>query len=503
MPAAPLQRSLGASARAALLWGGGFTLLRDVAQFALMLILVRLLNPADYGTAAFVQSIVGFLSMISYSTFSLHALQIRDPETIDWQAHFSIATVLNGSVFCIVLLSAYGLSFTVTYRDVAWPLAALGAGFLIEIPGTMRARMLEANHEWKRFRLQLGIGTLLGMSVGLTVALLGGGVWALILQPPMLGLPAAFDLLVLARFRPDFTWSWDRYRETIWFGLNRVSSGTVGRARSLNENMLLSSIFDLATLGFFTRANGLGNLLAGRIGSIAMTSLYPVVTRAERGSQRFRRLSTLALRGVCWATAPAVIFLSVAAHDIVLLLYGAKWQNVIPLLPLAAVASGTIGIWNALALLLLANEDTRAALLLDVVAALSAIALAFLLVPYGAIAYLGGLAVHAAIFVGITAVVLLKRRATSIAGVAVAIFPAIGGSLSGALAVVGLRACIGADLTLPLRILLEGATVGLTYLLTLRIFFAIPLAELLSVVPGGRTLARGLLLSSDIFENDA
>jgi hypothetical protein len=35
-----------------LLWGGGFTLLRDLAQFAVMLILVRLLSPADCGTAA-------------------------------------------------------------------------------------------------------------------------------------------------------------------------------------------------------------------------------------------------------------------------------------------------------------------------------------------------------------------------------------------------------------------------------------------------------------------
>ena len=35
--------NLGASARTSLLWGGGFTLLRDVAQFGVMLILVRLL----------------------------------------------------------------------------------------------------------------------------------------------------------------------------------------------------------------------------------------------------------------------------------------------------------------------------------------------------------------------------------------------------------------------------------------------------------------------------
>ena len=493
-PATPNQHSLGTSARASLLWSGGFTLLRDIAQFGVMLILVRLLSPTDYGTAAFVQSIIGFLAMISYSTFSTHALQIRDPQRIDWQAHFTAAAVINLVIFGFVLLVAVGLTFTATYHDLVLPVAGLGLVFLVEIPATLRARMLEAHHDWKRYRLLLMIGTLLGMGVGLIVALLGGGVWALIVQPPVVGLPAAFDLLVLQRFKPDWTWSWARYRDTAWFGLNRVGSGLFGRARALNENLLMSRVFDLATLGIFTRANGLAALLAGRIGATAMTALYPVVTRTERGSARFQRLASLVLRGVCWMTMPAVAFLAISAHDIVFLLYGAKWESVVPLLPLAAAASGTVGVWNALSGLLLANEDSRAALWIDVLAAVSAIALAFLLVPYGARAYLAGLALHACAFVGITIAVLLKRGAISANGVAMAIIPAAVAGLAGAAAVLSLRASV-ADAAILIRIMFDGAILAIIYVLTLRIVFSGQLAELLEVVPGGPMLARAMMLS--------
>jgi hypothetical protein len=53
-----------------LLWGGGFMLLRDVPQFAVMLILVRLLSPADYGTAALAQAVICVVSVVSFTTFS-------------------------------------------------------------------------------------------------------------------------------------------------------------------------------------------------------------------------------------------------------------------------------------------------------------------------------------------------------------------------------------------------------------------------------------------------
>ena len=427
----PRAPSLGVSARASLLWGGGFTLLRDIAQFGVMLILVRLLTPADYGTATFAQAILGVFAILSYQTFSGHALLARNPSEIDWQAHFTTAVVQNSTLASLVLATAFALSFTERYHAAALPLAALAVVFLIEIPGTLRHRMLEANHDWKRFRLLLIIGTFLGLGSGLLVGLMGGGVWALIVQVPMLGLPAAVDLLVTARFKPNWTFSWARWRDTFRFGVDRIGAGIVGRGRVLNEQALLASIYDLATLGIFNRATGLAMLAAGRIGSVAMLSLTPVVTRAEAGSARFRRLADLVLRGVTWATLPAAAFLGLAARDTVRLLYGEQWDSVAALLPLAALTIGLGGIVSALSSLLVANEGSRASMSLDIAAGVSGIAVAIALIPFGAWTYLAGLGIDA-------------------------------------------LAC------------------GAAYFDTLRLAFAKPLGELLDVVPGRAQLGRWL-----------
>src|SRR5262249_12545881 len=118
-------RSLGASARTSLLWGGGFTILRDVVQLVSMLILIRLLPRADFGGAAWPGPIVDLLAVVSFGTFATHPLQAREPAEIDWQAHFTAGAVITSVLAVLALGLAWLLSFTSRYSGAALPLAAL------------------------------------------------------------------------------------------------------------------------------------------------------------------------------------------------------------------------------------------------------------------------------------------------------------------------------------------------------------------------------------------
>ncbi len=485
-------QKLKSTAQSALLWAGGFTFLRDISQFAVMIILVRLLSPADYGTMALVQSIIGMAAVFSFQTFSSHALQLRDPSEIDWQTHFSAAIAINSLISILVLLIAAALWFFDTYRGVSAPLAALSIVFVIEAPGTLRHRMLEANHLWGRYRSLLILGTLLGLVSGLIVAILGGGVWALVIQPAMFGIPAVIDLFIFEKFRPDWTWNKARWSETFRFGLDRVGSSLAGRGRNLNESIFLTGVYDLATLGVFSRANGLANLLAGRLGTTVMAALYPVITRADRGSERFKRLSSLLLRGVVWITVPAASMLTLIAEDIVLFIYGPKWEAVVPLLPIAAALTAAIGIWNVLTSLLVANEGSRQALWMDVIAAVSAIALAFWLIPSGADTYLFGLLIHALLSIVLTSLLLVHHSAITILGLVTAFTPALVATSLGVCAVEAVRTWIGTAEFLVQRLALDMALFSLTYVAVLRVAFHNATKELLMSIPGGATMSRYL-----------
>src|SRR5262249_35730147 len=147
-----------------------------------------------------------------------------------------------------------------------------------------------------------------------------------------------------AHWRPDWSWSWARYKETLQFGVNRMASGCLLNGRQVLEQGALAGTYDFSTLGVFTRSLGLSSLVTGRIGTIIVESLYPVITRAERRSDQFQRAAGLVLNGVAWVTIPAGTFLAITASDMVLLLYGPRWADVILLLPIAAAYRTLTGI---------------------------------------------------------------------------------------------------------------------------------------------------------------
>ncbi len=486
--------SLGSVAKAALLWGGGFSLIRDVLQFGAMLVMVRLLSPDIYGSFALAQSITGLLAVVSFNTFYLHAFQIRDPQAVDWQAHFVAAVVINMSLFGLTLLIAFGMALTQRYQAAAAPLAGLSVTFVIEIAATLRHGMLETRHEWQRFRLLLSLGTALGLGCGLALAWAGGGVWALVVQPLLFGLPAAVDLFWGARWRPEWSWSWARYRDTAAFAVNRIGALALQRGRLTVEQSVLTGAYDFAALGIFTRAIGLANLLAGRIGTLTVGTLYPVITRAEPHSLRMQRMAGLLILGVCWTSIPAAGWMALCADDVVALLYGPKWLPVTELLPLAVAGVAFAGLTTALSRLLLANNLARTCLVLDAGAALAALGLALWLVPISMTRYLLALVAHGGLFSVLTLGALVRARGLTLKAFNAAWGPATWAMGIAILGVLGSQAYYSAFYELPVRLSLDTLIFSSLYLVLLRLSAPSPMRNLLDVAPGGVRIQQLLRL---------
>lgn len=487
---------LGASARAALMWGAGFTLIRDVLQFATMLVLVRLLSPADYGSMAFAQAVISLLSVMAFGTFASHILQSRDPQQVDWQSHFTAAAVLNSALFVLALGLAFCLSLTERFAAAALPLAVLSLVFILEIPAGLRTFMAQVEHDWRTFRSQLLVGALLGCSAGVVIALMGGGIWALIVQPILAPLPAAADLILVRRWRPAWTWSRTNYLQSAKFGATRVASAAINGSRQLAEQATLAAVFDFTALGIFTRALGLASLLAGRIGTVATSALYPVITRAQSGSEQFRHFAQLVLQGVAWLTIPAAALLSIAANDIVALLYGAKWADVTGLVPLASATIAITGITAAAYYLLLANDQPRTCLAIDVVSGALGMALILLVLPRGAEIYLLSLSAHGCAILTVVLAALAASGGLTWRSAAAALLPSLVAALVALLATSAGRHLHGEAIWPPLRLALDTLLFAASYLAVLRACFAGQTEALLIASPGGARIRRYLFPAS-------
>lgn len=480
--------SLRTSAQEGLIWGVAFTFGRDVIQFLSMLVLVRLLSPEIYGQFALAQAIQLFLAVVSVKSIAPFALQARDPNAFDWDTQFTAGAALNISIFILVLIVSVGIYFfgPDTGRIVAIVLAFMGLTFLIEIIGTHYSTWLQAHHSWKQMRLLLFAGTLIGSLVAIVSAALGAGVFALAVGNLCFALPLTVDYFIRKPFPFRFQPSRLRlYQEGRKFAANRIMAGSLVTGSNLAEHSILSGIFGFATLGIYTRSIGLAQITSGRIGPIVTQTLYPVLTRAEASSERFRRFAGILIQGVLWTSAPAALFLGLEANNLVRLLYGEKWLEVIPLMGVASTLLALRGLHITMNQIMLANLQQRACLRLDLAAAISMMIVIFATVYLGPFIYLCALGAHAALIVVGTGYVATRGGAINSRALIRHVVACVGALTIAWLAVILVLPSFNAgDVgSIIAEIVIRGIVFSTVYIIALKLFAPRDMAVLLHALP--------------------
>ena len=486
--------SLAARARQAVVWTTGFNLFRDVLQFGLTLVLVRLLPAEVYGQFGLLTTIIGFLTLLSFREFLNHTLQLRDGETVPYQDHFSAGLVIQLGVFIAANVLAIALRWLPEYAPIAPVLHVMSVLFLLDLPSEFRVRMLERSLDWRRLRLLHASALVAGGVLSVMMAFRGWGVYSLLVPTLLVPIPFAFDLFVRAKWRPTWEWDWARFAPAWRFGRARIAATSLVAGASLLESSWLSWGLGFAALGMFGRAIGLSQLMCGRVAGLLAASVYPVLTRIPAGTPAFRRASAMYLRTTAWVVVPAAAIASLLAQPIVALLYGERWLAIVPLVAYAMATAAIAAVVQTSYTLSLAHGRQDRCLATDAWRLIGTALCLVVCLPLGVQSYLLGLAaVHAVALVGVLSG-LIRDEAITTSALADAFVPPMASATS-AIFSVGL-------FTRLVRFDDGGMWVSVTAALlfvvvfgtSLRLFFQRELSELVGYLPEPQRITRWLRL---------
>jgi O-antigen/teichoic acid export membrane protein len=468
--------------RDGLAWLAGLAVFREVLQFPLTVAMTRLLVPEDYGRFALVMAILTFVNVFSFRSFLEHTLQLRQGSEPDYHTHFAAGAVFQSLLFTSVNGLAFAFAGFPQYGAVAPLLHVMSLLFFLEWMSELRFRMLERRLEWRRLRMLQGTGFVLYGATALAMAVAGAGVWSLLLPSLLVTLPSIADLWASERWRPRWTFSVESFAPAWRYGLSRIGSGLAQTSRPLMENAVLAQTIGFAALGLFGRAVGLAQLACTKAPVLLTSALFPILTRIEPGSERYRRAAGLVLCTVAWLVAPAVVVPGLLSEPAISWLYGTQWVEAAVYLPLALVGAAAAAVAQTASMLLLAGLHPRICLIGDLMTLVGTVASLAVLLPRGAIGYLAGVAAVNSVWLAFLLYWLVRTGSISTSGVVEALVMPMPAVLVALLLQTWMTAPAAAALFLPL------------YAISLRMLSAGPLSEVLHYCPGSGRLRRILWL---------
>ncbi|MGH6950267.1 MAG: lipopolysaccharide biosynthesis protein [Vitreimonas sp.] len=471
-------------------WTAAEAAMKYGMNFAVLLVLARLLTPAEFGVAALLIPIKGLAGELIFIGLPAAVVQKKDITPSQISTVFWFQSLMAAIVAFAVGLSGPWVGAFYDHPELDLMLKATAVSMLIGATSAVPAGQLQRQLKLKVLAQINVCAVVLSGTGAIILAYLGFGPWAIVFQGILTQLFVATGVLLQRAWRPTFAFRLKELMEMLRFGGFLFGQGLLSLADQRLFGLLIVRQFGFAELGFFNRASGLATTPLNAINQITWRVAFPVFSAVQDQPDRMRRGLRELVRATIALQAPAMLGVAAVAAPAIEVLFGARWLPAAPLVPAFCIFAVASSLHPALEHALLALGRPAVLFRLGVVRSVLYVAALAIAAPFGLAALAWSLV---AVSLGYLALVVFESR--RLLGYGFGDFAAdVGSPLCFAAAMAGTVAVLEAATVewlppLP-RLMLGIASGALVYGLLWAAFDRPSLAALAQLVRSGRTPQR-------------
>jgi O-antigen/teichoic acid export membrane protein len=329
--------SMGDRIRSGVGWKVLSQVVWQLSRMLVALVLARLLAPHDWGLAAMVLVVSGFVVVFTDSALFSALIQRRDLRdedcsTVFWaSAAVGLALMLGGFALAGPLADFYG-------EPQVQPLfTVLSVTFFVNSLKTTHSALLTREMKFRTLELRWMSAAVVGAAVGVSVALADYGAWAIIAQ--QLAESVAFLLLIwfATPWRPSAVFSVASVRRLGGFAGNVFGENVLYQAGRSLSGLLIGRFLGAAAVGAYALATNVILVPFSRIAAPLQQVFFPAFSQLSDDRERMADIWIRATRLVALVSVPALVGLAIVAPDFVEVVLGPRWTVVIPVIQVLTV----------------------------------------------------------------------------------------------------------------------------------------------------------------------
>lgn len=324
-----------------------------VFQLLIMSILARLIVPVDFGiigAALIVLSLSGIFLQLGISSAIIQRPNI---ETRHLRTGFTICLLLGIVMTGLVWIGAPDISVFFKMDELTIILRCMA--FLLFFAGisTVAQSLLQRNLRFRLLSLIDLVSFILGYgAVGVTLAFLNYGVWALVWANFAQFFLRSILAIIVQPHPKLFQLERHALSELIYFGGGFTLVGILNHIANQGDYLIVGRYLGSEALGIYGRAYKLMALPAGIFGEVLNRVLFPVLSMVQNDPKRLRLSLRRGLALIALLTLPISAIMIILAPEIIYVLLGVQWKEaVLPfqILTIGALFRSSIKVSDSLA----------------------------------------------------------------------------------------------------------------------------------------------------------
>jgi len=373
------KRALGVT-----IWSGTDLLLRQGTQFLTMMILARLLLPADFGVIAMLSLPMGIAALLTDGGLSTVLVQRKHIT----EAHKSSTFYFNitaGILATIgIFTAAPGMSRLLNSPELIAPMRIAAFSCLFAAFSPVHSALLTRDLQFSTLAKASAFAATGSALIAVLLAMNNMGVKTLAYYSVSMAALTTSALWWLSPWRPRARFHWQTFRSMYGFGAYNVGTTLVDTFYNRILAPIIGRMYGTTQIGFYSQADTIRQLPSNFLSSTVARAAFPLLSSMHSESPEIqRRALQFAIRVTTLLNAPLALGMAAASDLLVTLMLGPRWQPAAPIFTILCLAN-LVQPLNALNIqVLLAQGQAKLVFKIEIIKKFLGLTLLFTCIPFG------------------------------------------------------------------------------------------------------------------------
>lgn len=306
--------------------------------FIVGIVLARLLSPEEYGLIGIIGIFTAIFNIILDSGLSTALIRKHGVTDADYCTVFWTNLILSFALTAILFFSAPLIGHFFNRPELVPYIHVMSFILVINALSITQQAILTKRIDFKtQTKISLIAHTLSGV-IGIVMAYLGYGVWALVAQQMTSRLFTTFLLWIYNKWWPNLVFSWNSFKNLFGFSWKLLIAQIVNTVFNQVYQAVIGKVYSPNILGQYTRAYQYGNLVSASVGDVVLKVSLPVMSSIQNEDERLLKAFRTIIKTTMLVSSLLLIGMAACAKPLIFVLIGEQWLPCVPMLQILSMS---------------------------------------------------------------------------------------------------------------------------------------------------------------------
>ncbi|MCM1048303.1 MAG: lipopolysaccharide biosynthesis protein [Clostridiales bacterium] len=310
----------------------------QLVSFVVSIVLARMLQPEDYGVVALITVFATILQVFVDSGLGNALIQKKDADDLDFSTVFYTNVMFCGVLYVLLFLCAPLIARFYGDSSLSALIRVLGITIIVSGVKNIQQAYVSKNMMFRKFFFATLGGTVTAACVGIAMAMLGYGVWALVVQHVINVIIDTVILWITVKWRPHNVFSVQRLKKLFSYGWKLLISTLLDKGYNNIRQLIIGKMYSSADLAYYNRGRQFPNFVVSNVNSAIDSVLFPVMSSVQDNRQNVKDMTRRAINVSVYVMAPLMMGLVATADFAVGLVLTSKWLPCVPYLRIFCIS---------------------------------------------------------------------------------------------------------------------------------------------------------------------